>query len=40
MCMNDGKREHFLIAPKSAAVIVDGSVIRVGVSRITASRCV
>ena len=40
MCMNDGKIQYLLIAPKSAAALVDGSVIRVGVSTITASRCV
>ena len=40
MCMNDGKTQHLPIAPKSAAALVDGSVIRVGVSTITASRCV
>ena len=40
MYMNDGKREHFPIAPRHATAIDDGSVIRVGVSTITASRCV
>ncbi|KAI0238381.1 hypothetical protein LSAT2_010939 [Lamellibrachia satsuma] len=40
MCMNDGKTQYLPIAPKSAAALVDGSVIRVGVSTITASRCV
>ena len=40
MCMNDGKTQYLPIASKSAAALVDGSVIRVGVSIITASRCV
>ena len=40
MCMNDGKTQYLPTAPKSAAKLVDGSVIRVGVSTITASRCV
>ena len=40
MCMNDGKTQYLPIAPKSAAALVDGSVIRVDVSTITASRCV
>ena len=40
MCINAGKREHFPTAPRYAASIDDGSVIRVGVSTITASRCV
>ena len=40
MCMNDGKTQYLPTAPKSAAALVDGSVIRVGVSTITASRCV
>ena len=40
MCMNDGKTHYLPIAPKSAAALVDGSVVRVGVSTITASRCV
>ena len=40
MCINAGKREHFPIAPRYAAAIDDSSVIRVGVSTITASRCV
>ena len=40
MCMNDGKTQYLPIVPKSAAALVDGSVIRVGVSTITASRCV
>ena len=38
-CMNDGKTQNLSIVPKSAAALVDGSVIRVGVSTITASRC-
>ena len=38
MCMNDGKTESSNF--KSAATLVDGSVIRVGVFTITASRCV
>ena len=38
--MNGGKTQYLPIAPKSAAALVDGSVIRVGVSTITASRCV
>ena len=40
MCMNDGKTLYLPIIPQSAAALVDGSVIRVGVSIITASRCV
>ena len=40
MCMNDGKTQYLPIEPKSSAELVDGSVIRVGVSTITASRCV
>ena len=40
MCMNDGKTQYLPIAPKSAAALVDGSVIHIGVSTITASRCV
>ena len=40
MCMNDGKKQYLPIVPKSAAALVDGNVIRVGVSTITASRCV
>ena len=40
MCKNDGKTQYLPIAPKSAAALVDGSVIRVGVYTITASRCV
>ena len=40
MCMNDGKTQYLRIAPKSTAALVDGSVIRVGVSTVTASRCV
>ena len=40
MCMNDGKTQYLPIVPKSAAALVDGSVIRVGVSTSTASRCV
>ena len=40
MCMNDGKTQYLPIAPKSTAALVSGSVIRVGVSTITASRCV
>ena len=40
MCMNGGKTQYLPIAPKSAAALIDGSVIRVGVSTITASRCV
>ena len=40
LCMNDGKTQYLPIAPKAAAALVDGSVIRVGVSTITASRCV
>ena len=40
MCMNDGKTQYLPIAPKSAAALVYDSVIRVGVSTITASRCV
>ena len=38
MDMNDGK--YLPIAHKSAAALIDGSVICVGVSTITASRCV
>ena len=38
MCMNDGKTQYLPIAPKSTAAL--GSVIRVGVSTVTASRCV
>ena len=40
MCMNDGKTQYVPIVPKSTAALVDNSVIRVGVSTITASRCV
>ena len=40
MCMNDGKTQYLPIVPTFAAALVDGSVIRVGVSTITASRCV
>ena len=40
MCMNDGRTQYLPIAPKSAAALVGGSVICVGVSTITASRCV
>ena len=40
MCKNDGKTQYLPTASKSAAALVDGSVIRVGVSTITASRCV
>ena len=40
MCMNDGKTQYLPTAPKSAAALVDGSVILIGVSTITASRCV
>ena len=32
MCMNDGKTQYLSIAPKSAAALVDGNVIRVGVN--------
>ena len=39
MCMNDGKTQYLPNAPKSTAALVDGRVIRVGVSTITASRC-
>ena len=38
--MNDGKTQYLPIVPTYAAGLVDGSVIRVGVSTITASRCV
>ena len=38
MCMNDGKTHYLPIPPKSAAALVDGSVIRVGVSIISVSR--
>ena len=40
MCMNDSKTQYLPIAPKSAAALVDSSVIFVVVSTITASRCV
>ena len=40
MCMNGDKTQYLSIVPKSAAALIDGSVIRVGVSTITASRCV
>ena len=40
MCMNDGKTPYLPIVPKFAAALVDGNVIRVGVSTITASQCV
>ena len=40
MCMNDSKTQYLPIAPKSVATLVDGNVIRVCVSTITASRCV
>ena len=40
MCINAGKRDNFPIAPRYAAAIDDGTVIRVGVSTITAWRCV
>ena len=40
VCMNDGKTQYLPSAPKSAAALDDGSVIHVGVSTITASRCV
>ena len=40
MCMNDGRTQYLPIVPKSVAALVDGSVICVGVSTITASRCV
>ena len=38
--MNDSKTQYLLIVPTSAAALVEGSVIRVGASTITASRCV
>ena len=40
MCMNDGKTQYLPIVPKSAAALVDDSVIRVDVSTTTVSRCV
>ena len=42
MCTNDGKTQYLPIAPKSAAALVDGSVIRVGVSTIehTLATCI
>ena len=40
MCMNDGKTQYLPIVPTYTVALDDGSVIRVGVSAITASRCV
>ena len=40
MCMNGDKTQYLPIVPKCAAALVDGNVIPVGVSTITASRCV
>ena len=37
MCMKDGNTQYLPIAPNSAAALVDGSVIHVGVSTITTS---
>ena len=34
MCMNDGKTQYLPNAPKSAAALVDGRVIRVGVRNL------
>ena len=40
MCMNNNKTEYLPVIPKTAAAIVDGSVIRVEDATITASRFV
>ena len=40
MCINDSKIYYLPIAPKFVAAFVYGSAIRVGVSTITALRCI